>query len=353
MSERASGMAAKAAGRVAAGQCGAVAAAVAARVFRPCSGWRSGRPGSILTGTSPAGIRVMIASSWLRRAPVPQVMVFAAIVALPLPAMAQLAVLSGRILDSAGVPIESSRIRVPRLERFAVTDANGRYRLDSLPAGRVTIVAEAPGFHGSRVEVIFMSAGMVEQSFTLVPNSHVLAAVDVRARTKERLPYKLAEFQIRRQRGTGRFMGPADVAKFDGQPLTEALKTILTGARFVRSSGGELTLISSRTLNIPTSMRPSDNAKSCGIQIWQDGVLLSDPNASADLIMGSTPTSRRPITAHIGADKDFDISALLSNTYMAVEYYSDLSMTPPGFRTGTASCGVLVLWTREPLPDGQ
>jgi hypothetical protein len=100
-------------------------------------------------------------------------------------------------------------------------------------------------------------------------------------------------------------------------------------------------------------MRPSDNARSCGIQIWQDGVLLSDPNASADMVMPSTATSRRVVTAHMGADKDFDISALLANSYMAVEYYSDLSMTPPGFRTGTASCGVLVLWTREPLPDGQ
>jgi hypothetical protein len=295
----------------------------------------------------------MILAPWLRPAWVPQVIVVAAIVGLPFTATAQSAVLIGRILDSTGAPIESSRIRVPRLDRSAVTDGDGRFRLDSLPAGRLTVVAEAPGYYGRRVELMFMSAGTVEQSVTLVPNSHVLAAVDVRARAKERLPYKLAEFQMRRQRGTGRFMGPADVAKFDGQPLTEALKTILTGARFVRSAGGDLTLISARTLNVPTSMRPSANAKSCGIQIWQDGVLLSDPNASADMVMSSTPTSRSAVTAHMGADKDFDISALLSNSYMAVEYYSDLSMTPPGFRTGTASCGVLVLWTREPMPDGQ
>jgi len=36
---------------------------------------------------------------------------------------------------------------------------------------------------------------------------------------------------------------------------------------------------------------------------------------------------------------------------MAVEYYSDLASTPPGFRTGTPSCGTLVLWTR--VPDEQ
>jgi hypothetical protein len=292
----------------------------------------------------------MIVFAWLRRAWVPQATVYA-ILALPATARPQSAVFTGLILDSVGAPIESSRIRVPQLDRFALANADGRFRIDSLPAGRLTIVAEAPGYHGSRVEVIFMSAGTVEQSFALRPNSHVLAAVDVRARAKQRLPYKLVEFETRRQRGSGRFMGPADVAKFDGQPLTEALKTILTGARFVRSSDGQLTIISSRTLNVPTSMRPSINAKSCGIQIWQDGVLLSDPNSSVDLVVPSTATSRSVTTAHMGADKDFDISGLLSNAYMAVEYYSDLSTTPPGFRTGTASCGVLVLWTREPMPD--
>ena len=58
-------------------------------------------------------------------------------------------------------------------------------------------------------------------------------------------------------------------------------------------------------------------------------------------------------TTHVGADRDFDVSNLIANDYMAVEYYSDLASTPPGFRTGTASCGVLVLWTRVPMTQGQ
>jgi hypothetical protein len=266
----------------------------------------------------------MNASPSLRCTTVSRAFVCAIVLALPSTASAQVAVLIGRILDSTGAPIEGARIRAPQLERAAPVDADGRFRLDS-----------------------------VEQSFTLRLNSHVLASVDVRARARQRLPDKLAEFEIRRQRGTGRFMGPGDMTKFDGQPLTEALRTILTGARFDRNGDGRLTIISSRTLNVPTSLRPGENAKSCGVQIWQDGVLLSDPNASADLVMPSGSTSRRVITAHMGADKEYDISGLLSNSYMAVEYYSDLSMTPPGFRTGTQSCGVLVLWTRVPMPEGQ
>jgi hypothetical protein len=175
--------------------------------------------------------------------------------------------------------------------------------------------------------------------------------VEVRARARRRLPPKLQEFAIRQYRGAGRFIAPDQMERFNGQPLTEALKTVLTGARFDRNSQGQMTIISARALNAPTSLRPSNNAKSCGVQIWQDGVLLSDPNAAVDLVMTPSATSRQVTTVHAGADRDYDISGLLSDNYMAVEYYSDLSTTPPGFRTGTASCGVLVLWTRVPMEN--
>jgi hypothetical protein len=53
-------------------------------------------------------------------------------------------------------------------------------------------------------------------------------------------------------------------------------------------------------------------------------------------------------TRKVGADHDYDISSLLTDNYAAVEYYSDLASTPPGFRTGNPGCGTLVLWTRMP-----
>jgi hypothetical protein len=215
------------------------------------------------------------------------------------------------------------------------------------------VVAEAAGYFGSRAEVVVPASGVIEQAFTLRENAHVLAGVEVRARARERLPAKLQEFAYRQQRGAGRFLGPEQVARFNGQPLTEALKTILTGARLERNSQGQMTIVSARALNAPSSLRPSNNAKSCGVQIWQDGILLSDPNASSDVIREASATSRSVTSAHVGADHDYDISGLLANAYMAVEYYSDLPTTPPGFRTGTKSCGTLVLWTREPMKDGK
>ena len=191
----------------------------------------------------------------------------------------------------------------------------------------------------------------MEQGFSLVPNAHVLANVEVRARSRQQLPLKLHEFEQRRNRGTGgRYLGPDDVAKYNGRPLVDALKTIMVGVRFQRNAQGEMNIVSQRSLN-PASIRQSANIKPCGIQIWQDGALLSDPNQSVEVMIDppAGTASRSISTQRVGADHDYDISNLLSNEYMAVEYYSDLASTPPGFRTGTPSCGTLVLWTRVPM----
>ena len=261
--------------------------------------------------------------------------------------------LTGRVLDSTGAPIRGAGVRIPQLEKAASVDSTGSFRLEGLPTGKVTVVGEAPGFTGKRVEVTIPANGTVEETFSLRANAHVLASVEVRARARQRLPVKLHEFEQRRTRGVGRFLGPDDVAKFNGQPLSDAIKTVLSGARFQRNARGEMIMVSSRSLN-PSSLRASTNVKACGIQIWQDGMLLSDPNASAELAR-PTDAGQRGVayTERVGADRDYDVSNLISNDYMAIEYYPDLASTPPGFRTGTASCGVLVLWTRVPMIQGQ
>jgi hypothetical protein len=296
----------------------------------------------------------MICSS-LRRAIAPRILVASLGVALPGLATAQSAsVLTGRIVDTAGAPIAGASVRVPQLERAVTVDSAGRYRIEGLPTGKVTVVGEAPGFAGKRAEVTVPASGAVEQAFSLVPNAHVLANVEVRARSRRQLPLKLHEFEQRRNRGTGgRYLGPEDVAKYNGHPLVDALKTVMAGARFQRNAQGELNIISARSLN-PASIRQSANIKPCGIQIWEDGALLSDPNQSVELMVApATDASRSINTQRVGADHDYDISNLLANNYMAVEYYSDLASTPPGFRTGTPSCGVLVLWTRVPMTDSR
>jgi hypothetical protein len=293
-------------------------------------------------------------ASTLRRAAASRLFLVACGLAVPALLHAQgTAALTGRVLDSLGAPIAGAGVRIPQLERSAIVDSTGRFRIEGLPTGKLTVVGEAPGFTGKRVDVTIPANGTVEEDFSLKANARVLATVEVRARARQRLPIKLHEFEQRRARGTGRFLGPDDLTKFNGHPLADALKTVMTGARFQRNAQGEMILVSSRSLN-PASLRQSTNVKACGIQVWQDGMLLSDPNASAELAQPTGAGQRGTFgTLKVGADRDYDVSNLISNDYMAVEYYADLATTPPGFRTGTASCGVLVLWSRVPMIQGQ
>ena len=282
---------------------------------------------------------------------------FPAFLGLALPGVAAAqgtAALTGRIVDTAGAPIIGASLRVPQLERSVAVDSTGRFRLAGLSTGRVIVVGEAPGFAGKRAEVTIPASGAVEQNFSLVPNAHVLANVEVRARSRQQLPLKLHEFEQRRNRGTGgRFLGPDEVARYNGRPLVDALKTIMVGVRFQRTAAGEMNIVSTRSLN-PSSIRQSTNIKPCGVQIFEDGQLLSDPNASQLVIDPAIGSATRTIRATpVGADRDYDVSNLITNNYMAVEYYPDLASTPPGFRTGTPSCGVLVLWTRVPMTPAQ
>src|SRR5215204_6269531 len=205
--------------------------------------------------------------------------------ALPAIAAAQgTATLTGRIVDTAGAPILSASLRVPQLERSVAVDSTGQFRLEGLPTGKVTIVGEAPGFAGRRAEVTIPANGTIEQAFSLVPNAHVLANVEVRARSRKQLPLRLHAFEQRRNRAAGgRFLGPDDVARFNGRPLMDALKTVMVGVRFQRTAQGEMNIVSQRAMN-PASIRQAANIKPCGIQIWRDGSLLSDPNQSLELL---------------------------------------------------------------------
>jgi len=102
-------------------------------------------------------------------------------------------VLTGGIIDTAGAPIVGASVRVPQLDRGVAADSAATNRLEELQAGRVTIGGEAPGFAGKRAEVTVPATCVVEQNFSLAPNAHVLANIEVRARARRQLPLYLHE----------------------------------------------------------------------------------------------------------------------------------------------------------------
>src|SRR5262245_13984518 len=54
-------------------------------------------------------------------------------------------IISGRVVDSSGDPVEYADLVLAGMARGTTTDANGRFILKDVPAGRVTLVVRRSG----------------------------------------------------------------------------------------------------------------------------------------------------------------------------------------------------------------
>jgi hypothetical protein len=60
-------------------------------------------------------------------------------------------IIVGRVTDTGGAPVREAVVTIPALDLQAVADADGRYRLVEIPAGRHTLRAR-PGWPGSKLK---------------------------------------------------------------------------------------------------------------------------------------------------------------------------------------------------------
>jgi carboxypeptidase family protein len=266
------------------------------------------------------------------------------------------ATVSGRVTaDSGGLPISYAGIRIPELERIGQADSVGAYRIERLPPGTYVVIAEAPGFRARRAVMTLRAGETAAQDFVLARSAHLLATVDVRAKAPPRVSPKMVDFERRRQRGYGRFVTRAELARAPGRQLEEVLRVSGAAARFIKAPNGQTWLISSRqdAAHHGFGSLNSDNLRNstCPVQVVLDGMVISS---------SSDPTVPRPRTAANerggisdpasqvqGGDDPIDINMFFSDQLEGVEYYADATMTPIEYRTPAAVCGTLLLWTRD------
>src|SRR5947207_7916161 len=90
----------------------------------------------------------------------------------PPPAFAQNAQITGVVKDSSGGIVPGVTVTGRNAEngftRVAVTEANGEYRLPSLPPGRYTVTAELAGFNTeTRPDIVLVIEQTAIIAFTL------------------------------------------------------------------------------------------------------------------------------------------------------------------------------------------
>ncbi|HWC74238.1 MAG TPA: TonB-dependent receptor [Gemmatimonadales bacterium] len=104
-----------------------------------------------------------------------------ALVGTPPPAVAQgTASVTGRVVDSVTAqPVSDARVTIVGRSNGTLTDRDGRYLLQGLPAGNVTVRVQRIGFAPADRTVTLAEGGTTTQDFSLVPAATVLSEVVV------------------------------------------------------------------------------------------------------------------------------------------------------------------------------
>ena len=249
--------------------------------------------------------------------------------------------ISGRVTtsDSSRAAVAGAEAVIPRLQRTAVTDSLGRFRLKDLPAGRHLLVVRAIGFRAesSSVEILpddvmSLDVRLDHSDATRLPERTVTAP-------GERIPARLAEFVERQKSGNGHFINRDQLAKAEGgQRKTGDLIGLVPGVR--AQHGGNKTWISSGR---------SVNAGKCAFCRTTQGSLMH-----ADVLAGARPACFMDVYLDGTLVFDsthpenglFDVNTLQPEYIAGIEVYSSASQVPAKFNRTGGGCGVLLIWTR-------
>ena len=186
------------------------------------------------------------------------------------------------------------------------SDARGRFRTESIPLGAYQLDVETLPFTPLAHPIVFSEAGIVDLRVEMVRVDYELEAVVVSARRQTVL--ERSGFLERQERGIGYFVTRDDIEASAALRVSDLFRRI-PGARVVRGSRGGIE--SARVL-----LRGG-----CAPRVVIDGMMLSGPVAIDDLVA--------------------------TTQVEAVEVYHGSNV--PIRYAGRSSCGVVMVWTRDPV----
>jgi hypothetical protein len=230
--------------------------------------------------------------------------------------------LFGAVTNVNGVPIKGVVITIANSRGLAVTNDSGVYIIESPPTGRVRLTAKRIGFRPKELGFRIDPGVNKEVGVEMEGNATELDSVLVMA--EQSGASRMADFWNRRMLGIGAFITRAEIERRRPYLPTDLLKMVV-GVSVLSDGGVNRPLItmgrsSGGFVNAPrgTPNHPVD----CRVNYYVDGMWMS------------------PGTFHPD-----DIPAMAIE---AMEIYRGASEIPIRFRQFGTSCGLIVIWTREP-----
>jgi hypothetical protein len=244
--------------------------------------------------------------------------VVAALLTLPATSSAQIsprpggAVLSGRVVDAQGQPINGADVTL--LDRRVVTDGQGAFRLRDIPAGTHTLAVRHLGHSPLARQIEFAPDDSLVERLVLAR----VAALDSVTVTGHRSG--VAEFEERRASGGGgHFVTREQIDKYPTKRMADVLRP-LPGLRVSAGRGGRGDLYAINSRGTITILGPP----TCYVHVYVDG---------APMYTG-------------GMQQPYNLNSLSASDIEGIEYYQGGSAIPPKYNR-SAACGVLVIWTRR------
>lgn len=221
------------------------------------------------------------------------------------------AVLTGRVVDQRGLPVENARITVQGATATVSTGKDGAFRLAGLPSGTRAVLVRSLGYSPSQLPVQLSAAKPATLAVQLQKAPPTLPAVHVESQVAQAL--KDNGFEDRRRMGMGYYLGPEDIARRQPQQLS-SLFPMIPGFQ-LRSGAG-------------TGMAITSVRDGC-VSFWVDGVPWKETNPG---------------------DLDYQLQV---DQLMAVETYS-AAAAPLQYKVpGQSGCSVVLLWTNRTVGQQQ
>ena len=222
---------------------------------------------------------------------------------------------TGRVLSPSGTPIAGARVQMDETAAAAVTGADGRFTLDSVPTGTQTVSVRKLGYSvtDKAVEVSLNTPtpiAVVMQNY--IPTLEAVVSVAQRDIDKEKIG-----FTRRKRSGMGIYREGDEIPR-NTSSLATALASI-PGIRIDRN--------------------PS---------LGSDGMTITaatgGPNACMSFVVDGVPWREDSGSSSIS---DY----VRPEELQAIELYSATTV-PPEFTLGSSNCQVLVMWTSRRIRSG-
>jgi hypothetical protein len=237
--------------------------------------------------------------------------------------------IQGIVTTDRGQPIVGAEVVIEVLKLSTRTDRAGLFTLE-VPAGSSVVLVRAVGFRPAVTSFVVADAKSIDVAIELERVPQALEPLVTTVPT-EPVRGKMAGFEERRARGFGAFITRAQLAVREHSLLSDVLR--MTGIPLIqrpRDCGGGFAAGSNRGFGgIRTEWMRCANGKpfpvGCYLTIYMDGIR-----------MWTTGEVEPP-----------NLDDYYVNGLEAVEVYRGASQIPVQYQTLNATCGAVLLWTRE------